>query len=59
MFAVWSCSVLIDSSRAPAWIEPTRDSADRDLLACECQAIRSIALSLKDEGGVYLSQSNV
>ena len=32
----------------------TRSSADRDLLACECQAIRSVALSLKDEGRVAL-----
>jgi LuxR family maltose regulon positive regulatory protein len=32
----------------------TRNSADRDLLACECQAIRSVALSLKDEGRVAL-----
>jgi len=32
----------------------TRNSPDRDLLACECQAIRSVALSLKDEGRVAL-----
>jgi ATP/maltotriose-dependent transcriptional regulator MalT len=32
----------------------TRNSSDRDLLACECQAIRSVALSLKDEGRVAL-----
>ena len=30
------------------------NSADRDLLACECRAIRSVALSLKDEGRVAL-----
>ena len=30
------------------------NSADRDLLTCECQAIRSVALSLKDEGRVAL-----
>jgi LuxR family maltose regulon positive regulatory protein len=30
------------------------DSDDRDLAACECQAIRSVALSLKDEGRVAL-----
>ena len=28
--------------------------ADRDLLVCECEAIRSVALSLKDEGQVAL-----
>jgi hypothetical protein len=32
----------------------TCHSADGDLLACECQAIRSVALSLKDEGRVAL-----
>jgi LuxR family transcriptional regulator, maltose regulon positive regulatory protein len=32
----------------------TDSSTDRDLLACECQAIRSVALSLKDEGRVAL-----
>src|ERR1700757_1569922 len=32
----------------------TRSSVDRDLLTCECQAIRSVALSLKDEGRVAL-----
>jgi LuxR family transcriptional regulator, maltose regulon positive regulatory protein len=32
----------------------TSNSADRDLLACECQAIRSVALSLKDESRVAL-----
>jgi LuxR family maltose regulon positive regulatory protein len=32
----------------------TSDSPDRDLLALECQAIRSVALSLKDEGRVAL-----
>jgi len=32
----------------------TRSPADRELLACECQAIRSVALSLKDEGRVAL-----
>jgi LuxR family maltose regulon positive regulatory protein len=32
----------------------TLSSAERDLLGCECQAIRSVALSLKDEGRVAL-----
>jgi LuxR family transcriptional regulator, maltose regulon positive regulatory protein len=32
----------------------THSPADRDLLACECEAIRSVALSLKDEGQVAL-----
>jgi LuxR family maltose regulon positive regulatory protein len=32
----------------------TRSSVDRELLVCECQAIRSVALSLKDEGRVAL-----
>jgi LuxR family maltose regulon positive regulatory protein len=32
----------------------TRNSPDRDLLACECMAIRSVALSLKDEGRIAL-----
>jgi LuxR family maltose regulon positive regulatory protein len=32
----------------------TRNAPDRDLLACECQAIRSVALSLNDEGRVAL-----
>jgi LuxR family transcriptional regulator, maltose regulon positive regulatory protein len=30
------------------------NSIDRDLLTCECQAIRAVALSLKDEGRVAL-----
>jgi LuxR family maltose regulon positive regulatory protein len=30
------------------------NSVDRDLLTCECQAIRAVALSLKDEGRVAL-----
>ena len=30
------------------------NSPNRDLLACECQVIRSVALSLKDEGRVAL-----
>jgi LuxR family maltose regulon positive regulatory protein len=30
------------------------DSGDRDLVACECQAVRSVALSLRDEGRVAL-----
>jgi LuxR family maltose regulon positive regulatory protein len=30
------------------------DSPNRDLLTCECQVIRSVALSLKDEGRVAL-----
>jgi len=32
----------------------TRSPVDRDLLVCECQAIRSVALSLKDQGRVAL-----
>jgi LuxR family maltose regulon positive regulatory protein len=32
----------------------TRNSVDRELLICEFQAIRSVALSLKDEGRVAL-----
>ncbi len=32
----------------------TRNFPDRDLIACECQAIRSVALSLNDEGRVAL-----
>jgi LuxR family transcriptional regulator, maltose regulon positive regulatory protein len=32
----------------------THSPADRDLLTCECEAIRSVALSLKDEGQVAL-----
>ena len=32
----------------------TRNSVDRDVLTCECQAIRAVALSLKDEGRVAL-----
>jgi LuxR family maltose regulon positive regulatory protein len=32
----------------------THEPADRDLLACECEAIRSVALSLKDEGQIAL-----
>ena len=32
----------------------TRSSVDRELLTCECETIRSVALSLKDEGRVAL-----
>lgn len=32
----------------------TRSAVDRGLLICECQAIRSVALSLKDEGRIAL-----
>jgi LuxR family transcriptional regulator, maltose regulon positive regulatory protein len=32
----------------------THNPADRDLLACECETIRAVALSLKDEGQVAL-----
>ena len=32
----------------------TRSPVDGDLLVCECQAIRSVALSLKDQGRVAL-----
>jgi len=32
----------------------TLNSVDRDVLTCECQAIRAVALSLKDEGRVAL-----
>src|SRR6202035_3770307 len=32
----------------------TRSPVDRELVICECQAIRSVALSLKDEGRVAL-----
>jgi hypothetical protein len=52
MFAVWSCSVLIDSSRAPAWIEPSRDSADRDLLACARRFARLHSLSKMRAGSI-------
>ncbi|MBO0711497.1 MAG: hypothetical protein J2P47_09515, partial [Acetobacteraceae bacterium] len=31
-----------------------RNPVDRELIVCECQAIRSVALSLKDEGRVAL-----